>query len=58
MYEMAKSIKIMIFWNLMQRRFVEEYQGFDEACSVQLWAEACLPGHYPEKFCPPPILTT
>lgn len=42
----------------MQRRFVEEYQGFDEACSVQLWAEACLPGHYPEKFCPPPILTT
>lgn len=33
----------MILWNLMPCRFVEEYQGFDKACSVQLWAEACLP---------------
>jgi len=56
---MAKSIKIMFFWNMMPCRFVEEYQGFDEDCSLQLQGKGLSAlDTILNKFCPSPILTT
>jgi len=56
---MAKSIKIMIFWNMMSCRFVDKYQGFDEACSLQLQGRGFSTlDTILNKFCPLPILTT
>jgi len=56
---MAKSIKIMIFWNMMPCRFVQEYQGLDEGCSLQLRGRGLSTlDTILNKFCPPSILTT
>jgi len=56
---MAKSIKIIIFWNIMPCIFVEEYQGFDEACFLQLRGRGLSTlDTILNKFCPPSILTT